>query len=248
MKNQKYAVTGLNKENISLVLAALGLTGFVAGCGAQNPLVEPANAQEAVNPPTATPSPVLPTLTPTFTATPLPTPWPTATPAPTATPWAQPVAWKPAALTLPVLQPVPVVSTPAVVAAGLLPVSYSPPNGVDVFGGTTLRWEYGSALADDEWFDIRIKPAGSQNSVFVDWTKSKEYNLNTWSGWQPGVYTWQIGIIKGYKEGDAKHFIEDTGHASQPFVIKWQGSGGGGGGGGAVAGGGGGGGGRSGGS
>jgi hypothetical protein len=124
----------------------------------------------------------------------------------------------------------------------LLPVSYSPPDGVDVFGGTLLRWEYIGELAEDEWFDIKIRPYGSHDSVFVDWSKSKEYSLGTWPGWTPGLYTWQIGIVKGYKEGDTKHFVADTGRDSQPFVIKWQTPGGGGGaGGGAVGGGGGGG-------
>ena len=130
---------------------------------------------------------------------------------------------------LPTLAPVPVVPTSAmVVASTSLPVSYSPPDGVDVFGNTILRWVYYGQLAQDEYFDIRIKPLGSNDSAFVDWTKSTEYELHPWSGWTPGLYTWQIGIIKGYYEGESKHFISDTGSASQPFLIKWQGAGGGG--------------------
>jgi hypothetical protein len=123
---------------------------------------------------------------------------------------------------------------------GGAPVSYSPPDGVDVFGSTILRWSYTGALAADEFFDIRIRPAGSNDSAFVAWSKLPQYELHPWSGWQPGLHTWQIGIIKGTLEGDTKHFIADTGRASEPLVIKWQASGGGGGSGGGANGGGGG--------
>ncbi len=81
---------------------------------------------------------------------------------------------------------------------------------------------------------------GSENSAFVDWTRVPEYQLNSWSGWTPGLYTWQIGIVRGYKEGDTKHLIADTGRDSPKFIIKWQAAGhGGGGGGSSVSGGGG---------
>lgn len=219
-----------HKDNLRLALAALGLTGMVTGCSGQNLLVKQVNAQApttATPTPTLTPSPTRPLPTPTPPPTATPTPWPTLTPVPTATPWTAPVAWKPASLPLPVLEPLPVVPTRAVVAVtGLVPVSYSPPDGIDVFGGVLLRWEYGSELAEDEWFDIKIKPFGSNDSVFVDWSKTKEYNLNAWAGWTPGLYTWQIGLIKGYKEGDTKHFVADTGRDSQPFTLKWQSGGG----------------------
>jgi hypothetical protein len=109
-----------------------------------------------------------------------------------------------------------------------MPVSYAPPSGVDVFGGTLLRWTFYGPLAPDEWFDVKIKPVGSNDSVFVDWTKATEYALQPWSGWQPGLYQWQIGIIKGFvDENGHKHFSEDTGRNSQTFVIKWQANGGG---------------------
>jgi hypothetical protein len=118
----------------------------------------------------------------------------------------------------------------AAVIGDVVPIGYSPPDGVDVFGSGILRWEYYGQLAADEWFDIKIKPLGSNDSAFVDWTKEKEYHLLAWSGWQPGLYTWQIGIVKGYKTGDTKEFIADTGRDSQPFIIKWQAAGHGGGG------------------
>jgi hypothetical protein len=105
---------------------------------------------------------------------------------------------------------------------GLVPISYAPPDGVDVFGNTILRWGYYDELAPDEFFDIKIKPLGSNDSSFVDWTKAREYELRPWSGWTAGLYTWQIGIVKGHLEGDTKHFIADTGRDSQAFVIKWQ--------------------------
>ena len=159
---------------------------------------------------------------------------------PTATPFTAPVAWNPAPYTPPTLAPVPVVPTAPQMLGGVIPVGYSPPDGVDVFGDTILRWTYYGELAPDEWFDIKIKPLGSENSAFVEWSKSTEYALRPWSGWTPGLYTWQIGIVKGYKEGQTKHFIADTGRDSEKFIIKWQGYGSGGGGGGDNGGGGGG--------
>jgi hypothetical protein len=126
------------------------------------------------------------------------------------------------------------------VAGEAAPANYAPPDGVDIFGTVMLRWDYLGVLAEDEFFDIKIKPAGSQNSAFVDWSKSPAYELKPWSGWTPGLYTWQIGIVKGNLEGETKHFISDTGRDSQPFIIKWQaaGHGGGDGGGGGNSGGG----------
>jgi uncharacterized membrane protein YgcG len=101
-----------------------------------------------------------------------------------------------------------------------------------VFGSTLLRWIYTGQLAADEFFDIRLKPSGSNDSAFVAWSKTPAYELHPWSGWQPGLYTWEIGIIKGALEGDTKHFIADTGRTSHPLLIKWQAGGGGGNGGG----------------
>jgi uncharacterized membrane protein YgcG len=132
-------------------------------------------------------------------------------------------------VTLPALTPVPVVAAGIIAQGQPIPITYSPPDGVDVFGKVILRWEYYGELAEDEFFDIKIKPAGSQNSAFVDWSKTRSYELRAWSGWTPGLYTWQIGIVKGYLEGESKHFIADTGRDSAPLVIKWQQAGGGGG-------------------
>jgi len=216
------------------LLTGLGLTGLVSGCGNSHLLLtEPVNAQ---NLPTTIPN----TPTPLPTSTPLPTLPPTATPTwtpiPSATPWATPTAWptpqpwQPAQLALPTLAPVPLVpvSAPATNPTGTTPVSYAPPSGVDVFGGTLLRWTFYGSLAPDEWFDVKIKPVGSNNSVFVDWTKSTEYALQPWSGWQPGLYNWQIGIVKGTIDANGnKNFIANTGRDSQAFVIKWQANGGG---------------------
>ncbi len=226
-----------------VALAALGLTGLTTGCNHIDPLFEQAvNAQAlATSIPTSTAT-VLPTSTPTLapptaTATPLPTatPWPTVTPRPTSTPWPTttpwptPRAWAPQPITLPTLAPVPVAPVQVVSnqIMGIIPVGYSPPDGVDVFGNTILRWTYYGQLAADEWFDIKIKPLGSENSAFVDWTKDSEYELRPWSGWTPGLYTWQIGIVKGAKEGETKQFIADLGRDSQKSIIKWQALGGG---------------------
>jgi uncharacterized membrane protein YgcG len=245
-KNFMKQTTQIRQKRLSLTITALGLSGLVTGCATQNPLMSPVNAQAPIVP-TASATPNLPSPTPQMTATPSPsptpsptfTPWPTATQAATATVWPTPAAWQPTSLTLPALPtlaPVPVVAMPAA-AVGVLPVGYSPPDGVDVFGGTILRWEYVGGLAEDEWFDVKIKPHGSNDSAFVDWTKSKEYPLTTWSGWTPGLYTWQIGIVKGSKIGETRHFVADLGRDSQSFLIKWQPGGSGGGGGSASGGG-----------
>ena len=111
-------------------------------------------------------------------------------------------------------------------------MSYAPPDNVDIAGNIVLRWEYAGGLAEDEFFDIKIRPYGNPNSAFVDWSKSNSYELHPWSGWTSGLYTWQIGIVKGYLEGDTKHFIADTGRDSTPLGIKWHAVGGGGNGGG----------------
>ena len=103
----------------------------------------------------------------------------------------------------------------------------------------------GNGIVDTKYESLRAdyEKGHIMNAEFVDWTKEKQYHLSAWSGWQPGLYTWQIGIVKGYKTEDTKQFIADTGRDSQPFLIKWQaagsggGSTGGGGGGGAPSGG-----------
>lgn len=156
------------------------------------------------------------------------TPWPSPTPWLTPTPWPTPVVWQPVLPAPPALAPLPVTSTGAmVIPTEGIPASYLPPDGVDVFGSTILRWTYTGQLAADEYFDIKIKPLGSNDSAFVDWTRSTEYELRPWSGWSPGIYTWQIGIIRGSLNGQTKQFIADTGRDSQPFIIKWQAGGGG---------------------
>lgn len=245
--NKPHKFKRLANSGSTSAVTALSLVGLLTGCN--TPLAFTGEANAEANSPTATqtplPSPtptkVPPTSTPTLTPTPWPTPttWSTPTPLPTLTPWPTPAAWQPVQLNLPTLEPVPVVPTPTLIAAGgLLPVNYAPPNEVDVFGNVVLRWAYSGQLAADEFFDIKIKPVGSENSVFVDWSKTPEYELRPWSGWSPGLYTWQIGIVKGYLEGETKNFIADTGRDSAKFTIKWQdvghgggGNGGGGGGG-----------------
>ena len=226
------------------ILTALGLISLLAGCRVTALTGGEANAQTDPSPtptkpplPTSSPIPVTPTPPPTSTPLPTitlsPTPWPTPTVWPTATPWSTPAAWAPTAYALPTLAPLPVAPNVANAAVdsmapavapnhGLAPVSYAPPDGVDVFGGTILRWEFMGQLAPDEFFDIKIKPLGSNDSVFVEWTKTKEYELHPWDGWVPGVYTWQIGVIKGQLVGETKHFTADLARDSQPMIIKWQ--------------------------
>jgi uncharacterized membrane protein YgcG len=221
------------------LLTGLGLTGLVTGCtNADLALTSDVNAQTlpavipnsdslaasiAMPSPTSIPVPIFPTATPTWTPLPTSTPWPT------PTSWPTPQSWQPAQLTLPTLTSVPLVPARPGMPSGSMPVGYLPPDGVDVFGSTILRWAYYGELAPDEYFDIKIKPFGSNNSAFVDWTKSTEYALQPWSGWKSGLYHWQIGIIKGYlDENGTKHFIADTGRDSELFLIKWQPASGGG--------------------
>lgn len=214
----------IQTKNIGSVL---GIISLLTGCtqmGQANAQDEPSpTPTETVSATSTTTATVLPTPTATSSPTlfPSPTAWPTLTPWPTATPWSRPVAWTPVQFVPSTLAPVPVTSLPVMVGE-TVPINYAPPNGVDVFGAVMLHWDYFGALAEDEFFDIKLKPFGSQNSAFVDWAKSPEYELRPWSGWTPGLYTWQIGIIKGYLEGDTKHFMTDTGRDSQPFLLKWQ--------------------------
>lgn len=238
------------KGQSRLALAMLGLAGLVAGCssalagnsgdGAASTLLTELEGPGLPASPFQLQAKEKSQILPAVTAT----PWPSPTPWPTVTPWPTPAAWQPVLAALPALAPLPVTSTGAMaVPTGGIPVTYSPPDGVDVFGSTILRWTYTGQLAADEYFDIKIKPLGSNDSAFVDWTRSTEYELRPWSGWSPGIYTWQIGIIRGSLNGQVKQFIADTGRDSQPFIIKWQagggGSGGGNGGGSAAGGGGG---------
>jgi uncharacterized membrane protein YgcG len=229
------------------ILAALGLSGLVTGCTDVNlTLASDVKAQTLLSAiPTPTPTPTSVSIPPTGTTF-MPSPTNTSSSAstswPTPTPWPTPASWSPVVQPLPTLAPVPIVPAAPVIPGGSIPVSYSPPDGVDVFGNTILRWTYYGQLTPDEFFDIKIKPFGSNDSAFVDWSKSTEYQLRPWSGWTPGLYTWQIGIVKGHLEGTTKHFIADTGRDSKPFLIKWQPAGGGGGGGGGSTGSGGGGG------
>jgi len=227
------------------LLVALGLVTLVTGCSsalAQSNQVEASTPITPVLPTLMpTPTPLSPVTNPLFVA-PTATTWPTPMALPTPTPWPTPAAWRPALQPLPTLAPLPTAPTAAIESpGGSIAFNYSPPDGVDVFGSTVLRWTFGDQLAADEFFDIRIRPYGSNNSAFVAWSKTPEFELHPWSGWQPGLYTWQIGIVKGYLEGENKHFVADTGRNSQPFLVKWQAAGGGGGGS-AVSGGGGGGG------
>ena len=216
------------KRLSSTLLTTLGVAGWVTGCSQAHSSLTSQGEAQALPAATPTTTSLPPTATPTFTPSPTPTFNPTSTPWPSPTPWPTPAAWTPIRQPLPTLAPIPVAPTAQQMPGGSLPVSYSPPDGVDLFGNTILRWSFGGELAPDEFFDIKIRPVGSNNSVFVDWSKSTEYQLSPWSGWTPGLYTWQIGIVKGYLEGNAKHFIADTGRDSQPLLIKWQPAGGGG--------------------
>jgi len=237
-KKLEHRTTQSGRWTIATLATLGGITCLTTGCNNLS-LEGVVNAQSLSLPtPTSTPwsspSPIPPTNTPTQTPAPTntpwltPTSWPTPTMWPTATPWPTLQAWAPEPISLPTVAPVPVVPTAVLaVASGSIPVGYSPPDGVDVFGNTILRWSYYGALAEDEWFDIKIKPLGSENSAFVDWTKEAEYELRPWYGWISGLYTWQIGIVKGQKEGESKHFVADLKRDSEKFIIKWQALGGG---------------------
>ncbi len=229
------------QNKTSLAITSLGLTGLVLGCNTVATQIDQVSASQTdpspTNTSTITPLPTsttIPSPTSSPTITPSPTPWPTATLLPTSTPWPTPVLWQPESFSPPTLEPIPIIPTSTALPTvqqfaapgGVVAVGYSPPDGVDVFGNTILRWVFNGQLAPDEWFDIKIKPVGSHNSAFVDWTKNPEYDLRAWSGWSAGLYTWQIGIVKGHKEGDTKHFIADTGRDSAPLLIKWQAAGG----------------------
>jgi hypothetical protein len=102
------------------------------------------------------------------------------------------------------------------------PIVSPPSDGFTVGGKIILCWTYNGELTEDEYFDIRVKPKDSNDSVFTAWTKEKRYELNPWSSWSENDYILQIGIIKGYYEGEKEHFISDTGRDSESLLIKWR--------------------------
>ncbi|MFN8458721.1 MAG: hypothetical protein U0401_29385 [Anaerolineae bacterium] len=231
------------KQHVKSILALISLAGLATGC---NTALAQGNQNEVKTIPGA--AAVLPTLMPT--PTPLAsnpvvlpaaaaTPWTAAPSWPTPTPWPTPAAWRPALPALPTLAPMPV--APAAVMRSVRRQSHSVWTAMGLMylaerccaGPMAALWLQMNSLTSVS------NPTAATIPVFVEWTKTPEYQLNPWSGWQPGLYTWQIGIIKGTLEGENKHFIGDTGRASQPLLIKWQAGGGGGGNGGPGGGGGG---------
>jgi len=57
----------------------------------------------------------------------------------------------------------------------------------------TLRWAWAGALAEDEYFDVRLWRVGTERRG-IAWTKNREY---TQRYLQEGGYLWTVVVIRG---------------------------------------------------
>ncbi len=155
------------KKLVVLVLIACALVFFVALW------VTPSFAQEPLDSVRATATAAAEQLATAeaeateVVVTPTPTATPTDTPAPTEMPSPSPAA-----------RPTPELLEPE---AGFRTTAAS----------FLLKWQWSRALEPDEWFDVQIRPEGQPDSVFVDWSKTTEYELSKtkWTTCQAGAYT-----------------------------------------------------------
>lgn len=94
------------------------------------------------------------------------------------------------------------------------PTSYSPPqlieppDGMTIMGGLTrFAWTWEGTLGPDEYFDLKIRPLGDPNSVFVDWSKEPVYILDARIVpllEENKTYIWTIQILRGHYDGEKK--------------------------------------------
>ncbi len=163
---------------------------------------------------------------PTETPTPTDTATPTDTPIPVPTDTPQPVA--------PPLDTDTPTPTPQEVAqASPNPQLLEPGDGHRFSGGSLLlKWQWSETLGPDQYFDVQIRPEGQPESVFVDWSKTTEYELSKakWTTWKAGTYVWRVEVIRGHYEGEQKVFEGSLGLTSESRLFYWDEGGGDGGG------------------
>jgi hypothetical protein len=75
--------------------------------------------------------------------------------------------------------------------------NYPPPEllGIDIVGcNVTFKWTWPWALADDEWFAVRVGRVGIEPPLSKAWTKENTYIYPLKDG---GEYSWMIVVCKG---------------------------------------------------
>jgi hypothetical protein len=134
---------------------------------------------------TATSTPTIivpPTPTPSSTATPTPPPSPPITPTITIVP-APPPTHTLIATPTPTPYPPPVLGEPVdgITSAGRLP---------------PLSWNWERALAEDEYFEVRIWHNGDPYHTGIVWVKRSPFDFNL-EGFPTGKYFWSIAVMRG---------------------------------------------------
>lgn len=201
-------------------------TSLEATVGAlQGTIVALETAQAGAQPP-ASPTPTLAMETPTASPTkPPPTPTPTTFPSPTASPTsgrAKTSSSETVVVTAtPTQTPTP---EPTSGAYDVLPILLEPGDGVIIEEGRQilLKWAWPGSLGPNEYFDIKFKPDGQDESAHIIWEKDQEHEFT--ANLPPGRYYWSVQVLKGsYKNGEAKpenrQFEAFLGPESEPRLI-----------------------------
>ncbi len=213
-------IVGAGRADNDLFYWSVGVRRKSGGPGQERPAVSPRSevrefTWRIMPTPTATR-----TLTPTFTPTSAPKP---PSLLPTLTPTSAPTSPLPTATAEPTLEATPTfaIILPTSPAPG--PVLLEPAENFRTDGSSVpLTWDWSEGLDEGEYFDVQIRPKGQTDSVFVDWTRERTYELKKWSTWQPGEYTWTIAIIHGhYDSSGEKVFEKDLGLTSEARLFRW---------------------------
>jgi serine/threonine-protein kinase len=167
--------------------------------------------------PAAAPPPATDTTTPTFSPSPTSTASHTPTASPSATPNLSPTSTptdtsRPTTVT-PLPSAPPTLSATAATAARTYPPPVLAP-ATSTGGSIILRWTYGAALANDEWFDVRVWKDG-QPAYGIANVKSTTYEIG--GNFPAGVYNWTIAVIR--KSGNGS--IETLTVAEQKLRFNW---------------------------
>ncbi|MEM7345418.1 MAG: hypothetical protein AAF485_14350 [Chloroflexota bacterium] len=155
---------------------------------------------------TATPSPniVVVTATPEDTVTPLPTSTPTPFSTSTTLPSPTVAAASEGQTIVIVVTPTPAPSpTPKIYATA--PILLEPTEGVVVEQGREilLHWSWNGLLAENERFDIKIRPDGQSRSAYVAWEEGTGHTFQ--ANLSPGRYYWSVQVIEGIYTNDSGH-------------------------------------------
>ena len=170
---------------------------------ARSRAAKPSPVAEAVTPTnTHTPSPT-PTATITVSPTPVPSPTATAPPPPSATP--QPSTPTPTATASPTATPsatatatvfrMQLTATPDPYT--IAPVITGPRAGAQVLQNRriVLRWFWNGLLAENEYFDVKIRPEAQPKSAYTAWESADVHAFS--ATLPPGRYFWTVQVLRG---------------------------------------------------